>query len=168
MSDNNSYFLNYADAITDYVVRFLDNPTPLKVQKSLYFIWAFYSATYGNIDYSTETDFSYQEKYPKFLFPAEFEAGAYGPVLTGSFINYYAKKPSLYKYSNINDNNTREVISFINDILSQVNEINDFGLVTRACQDNAWRKAYKKGNNHCIMDNNEIKRDYMKYVNEQC
>ena len=27
----------------------LDHPTPLKIQKTMYLLWAFYAATYGDI-----------------------------------------------------------------------------------------------------------------------
>lgn len=89
MSEGKYFFDNVEDLVA-YLEAKLDNPTPLKIQKSLYFLWAFYAATYGSIDYSKKSDFSEIEKYPKRLFPANFEAWQYGPVLN----NVYAEAKS--------------------------------------------------------------------------
>jgi len=73
MSEEHYVFEDVTVLIAHLVHRF-DNPTPLKVQKGLYFLWAFYAATYGNIDYSDDkNEFSLQsERYPKELFQAQF------------------------------------------------------------------------------------------------
>lgn len=170
--DKKEFFFNSIDVLISHVVNFLDNPTPLKVQKSLYFLWAFYAATYGNIDYQEITDFSDQEKYPRSLFEADFEAWSYGPVINSVFAEYrrtngFEGVSDKYVESEISDKNEKEVWSFIDDLLAQINKVNDFGLVERSHQDSAWRNAYKEGQRHCKMDADEIKRDYVNYVNEQ-
>lgn len=170
--DKTDFFFNSIDVLISHVVNFLDNPTPLKVQKSLYFLWAFYAATYGNIDYQEKTDFSDQEKYPRSLFEADFEAWSYGPVINSVFAEYHKTNgfegvSDKYVESEISDKNEKEVWSFIDDLLTQINKVNDFGLVERSHQDSAWRNAYKEGQRHCKMDADEIKRDYVNYVNEQ-
>lgn len=170
--DNENYFFDSIETLISHIVNFLDNPTPLKMQKSLYFLWAFYAATYGNIDYDEETDFSKQEKYPRSLFKADFEAWSYGPVINSVFAEYHQTNgfkdvSDEYVESEISDANKKEVWSFIDDLLAQINKVNDFGLVERSHQDSAWRNAYKEGQKHCKMNNDEIKRDYVNYVNEQ-
>ena len=75
------YFFSNTGELLSYLEAKLDNPTPLKIQKSLYFLWAFYAATYGSIDYSHKSEFSQTDKYPLRLFPASFKAWQYGPVL---------------------------------------------------------------------------------------
>lgn len=166
------YFFENINTLIGHIVKFLDNPTPLKVQKSLYFLWAFYAATYGNIDYSKDTEFSKQEQYPRELFPAEFEAWTYGPVINSVFADYhqtngFAGISDSYDENDISDTNTKEVWSFVNDLLSQINEVNDFGLVERSHQDSAWKNTYKEGEKHCRMSNDEIKEDYINYVRQQ-
>lgn len=49
-----AYFFDKVEDLVSYLEAKLTNPTPLKIQKSLYFLWAFYAATYGSIDYSNE------------------------------------------------------------------------------------------------------------------
>ena len=50
--------------------------------------------------------------------------------------------------------------------ITQINPINDFGLVARSHQDKAWQDAYHAGESHCKMNENDIIRDYQKYVRE--
>lgn len=167
-----NYVFNDIDQLLGHIVHFLDNPTPLKVQKSLYFLWAFYSATYGNINYDENSEFSLegQTRYPSNLFDAQFEAWEYGPVINHVFSEYH-KTNGFEGYSDINksdlDSNKKEVLGFVDDLLSQINDVNDFGLVNRSHQDEAWKKAYHQGEKHCKIDNDEIKRDYIGYVEKQ-
>ena len=163
------FFFDDINCLIGHIVHYLDNPTPLKVQKSLYFLWAFYAATYGNIDYEEETEFSQQDEYPRSLFKANFEARHYGPVLDSVFADYhhsggFKELPDGHIVSDDSDSNTKEVWSFIDDLLFQINEVNDFGLVERSQQDSAWKNAYIEGQYQCKMNNEEIKEDYVKYV----
>lgn len=159
------YFFNDIDELTSYLKYKLDNPTPLKIQKSLYFLWAFYAATYGSIDYSQESDFSEIEEYPERLFPASFEAWQYGPVLNSVYAEdkQDAIIPSSKK-TNCKNKMQKDVWSFIDDMIDQINPINDFGLVARSHQDHAWKKAYKPGQHHCQMNEEDIINDYKEYV----
>lgn len=61
----------------------------------------------------------------------------------------------------------KDVWVFIDDLISQINPVNDFGLVARSHQDKAWRSAYKEGQLHSKMKEEDIIRDYKKYVEEQ-
>lgn len=163
-----TYAFNDITVLIAHLKRKLNNATPLKIQKSLYFLWAFYSATYGNIDYSSETDFDSQPKYPEYLFKANFEAWKYGPVLNEVYHNNKDKKYENLEDSYIPNNETeKEILSFIDDLLSQVNDINDFSLVARSHEDSAWKKAYDPNGCHCQMDNETIKKDYIEYVKNQ-
>ncbi|EMF0072755.1 hypothetical protein PIF88_001636 [Enterococcus hirae] len=57
--------------------------TPLRLQKTLYFIFAFYGATLGQLNSENEGDSKFEgsSDYPKYLFKENFEAWQYGPVL---------------------------------------------------------------------------------------
>jgi len=164
----NQYVFNDVNELIAHLMNKLDNPTPLKIQKSLYFLWAFYTATYGNIDYDvSENEFAQGTRYPKELFKAEFEAWRYGPGLN----KVYAENKS-GQFDDLKDTwvpttaNEKEIYSFIDDLLVQINGVNDFGLVERSHQDHAWKIAFK-GEDHCKMDNKQIKQDYIGYVKQQ-
>ncbi|WP_338126421.1 type II toxin-antitoxin system antitoxin SocA domain-containing protein [Secundilactobacillus kimchicus] len=176
--NNTDYFFKNVKGLIAYIMQNLDNPTPLKIQKSLYFLWAFYAATYGDIDYNEATEFSIQSKYPKELFPAYFEARIYGPVISSVFTQYHRTdgfkeilNSDMARDSDVanevSDSNKKEIWSFIDDLLSQINNVDDFGLVERSHEDNAWKHAYKESEKHCHMDNEEIKKDYVNYVRQQ-
>lgn len=160
-------FNNVLD-LAGYVKQQLDNPTPIKIQKALYFLWAFYAATYGNIDYDSQnpSEFNLQaEPYPKFLFAPDFIAQRYGPVINQVLL---ASKNNQLKTLSLKDLQSKitldklaknEIILFINNLLVQINSVNDFGLVQRTHQDKAWKTAYA-GNQQ--MSPEMIKADYFK------
>lgn len=155
------------DELVFHIYKRLDNPTLLKVQKSLYFLWAYYSGTYGNVDKSEETDLD-QTNYPDNLFKPEFEAWKYGPVDD----KVYAKQKNGFylkdKWKEYQPKNSEEVevVSFINDLLSQINKVNDFGLVNRSHEDESWSKPFKRdhGQHRAHMDPAEIRKEYAKVV----
>ena len=164
-----TFVYNSIDDLVAHIVNFIDDVTPIKVQKSLYFLYAYYGATFGSIDYdNTESEFNIlKTKYPTKLFEAKFEAWKYGPVIN----EVYAKQKQ-HEYDNIAEtiptiSNWNEIRLFIDDLLEQLSVVNDFGLVTRSHQDNAWINAYKPGLAHCDMDNEEIINEYIGYVNAQ-
>ena len=149
VKDSNFVFDNVID-LAGYLEHRLENPTPVKIQKTLYFLWAFYSATYGNIQYDSDekNDFDLQDGvYPPELFEPDFEAWRYGPVIN--------KVYAAYKGNEIKELNTKEIenkmstgktekkeiLLFIINLVNQINEVNDFGLVQRSHKDNAWKDA---------------------------
>ncbi|HFE0901717.1 TPA: hypothetical protein ACF7YZ_001408 [Streptococcus agalactiae] len=51
------------DFLVNFLYKLLDNPTQIKVQKTLYLLFAFYGATYGNLDKDEDNEFS-DQNYP--------------------------------------------------------------------------------------------------------
>ncbi|EAO75295.1 conserved hypothetical protein [Streptococcus agalactiae COH1] len=62
------------DFLVNFLYKLLDNPTQIKVQKTLYLLFAFYGATYGNLDKDEDNEFS-DQNYPKQLFKAILKRG---------------------------------------------------------------------------------------------
>lgn len=77
---NEQYVFPEKNKLVKYLYSKLDNPTQIKVQKTLYLLYAFYGATYGRLASNTEETEFEDQNYPKELFPAKFEAWRYGPV----------------------------------------------------------------------------------------
>lgn len=166
MNDDNFFKDKYK--LVSYLMKHLHNPTPLKIQKAMYFLWAFYAATYGNIDYNNASEFSEIDKYPKELFDADFEAWRYGPVLGDVYSKYKNDDECIHQNVEPRHIGMRgDVWSFIDDLVKQIDNVNDFCLVLRSHQDNAWRNAYQERSLHTSMSNEQIKEDYVNYVNEQ-
>ena len=105
--------------------------SPIKMQKSLYFLFAYWGQYIRNNKEnpdSVEIDFS---KYEEFLFDARIEAWTYGPVVPEVFI---ANKEGLL--------DEIEKKEFVDNLLEQLFEIDDFGLVRISHEDNCWKKYY--------------------------
>lgn len=158
------------DFLVKFLYKLLENPTQIKVQKTLYLLFAYYGATYGNIKKEEDNEFSKQD-YPKNLFEASFEAWRYGPVESEI---YSKEKTEIYSRDNLSDQEIenffnsperKNIKEFIENIVRQTNSIDDFSLVDRTHQDEAWLKVYKEGEKHIKMDNNTIINEYIsRYV----
>ena len=158
--------------LAGYAKNRLDNPTPLKIQKTLYFLWAFYSATYGNINYDStdKSEFDLQDgAYPRELFKPEFEARKYGPIINSIYLAYKNNKikelssEDIQKRISLGEIEKKEVILFVNNLIAQINEVDDFGLVQKAIKDSAWKDAYLADKK---MDPEKIKDDYVNFLSE--
>ncbi|WP_125589894.1 type II toxin-antitoxin system antitoxin SocA domain-containing protein [Companilactobacillus jidongensis] len=168
MIKTKEYFFNDKKELVSYIYNALSNPTPIKLQKTLYFLWAFYAATYGNIDYNVASEFKEEEVYPKYLFDAQFEAWKYGPV--DNDVYSWNKSDSIENFDNSFVPKTvqdKEIKLFMDDIISQVDNVNDFGLVERSHKDQAYKNVYNPNELPTDMDYNQIKKDYISYVEQQ-
>lgn len=115
--------------------------SPIKLQKSLYFLFAYWGQyirkNKENQD-SVEVDYS---NYSEILFNDRIEAWTYGPVIPEVFI---AEKAGLLD-KKIEENYLEEDIikkEFIDNLLEQLFEIDDFGLVRISHEDECWKKNY--------------------------
>lgn len=124
---------------------------PIRLQKTLYFLFAFYGATYGSIgnenneeknELLSEVDSDF---YPKQLFANALEAWQYGPVIRDV---YFGNKNDEYeglsdqtgeKYSKRNE---QDVIFFLDGLVNDMKEMSDFALVDRTHQDKAWKDKF--------------------------
>lgn len=166
-----SYFFKDVKSASNYIYKNLSKPTPIKIQKSLYFVWAFYASMLGNLN-SEQSEMFEVTEYPKELFQAEFEAWQYGPVIEEIWID--SKQGSISGKFDCNEDVLvkdepikKEIFAFINDLLHQIDGVNDFGLVNRSHMDKAWNSKYDNKKAHCKMNNEEIKKEYEDYVENQ-
>ena len=149
--------------LVNYLYSLLDNPTQIKVQKTMYLLFAYYGATYGNLESdSSENDFEGQS-YPKYLFEPQFEAWRYGPVdyeiYQNEKKNVY-EKDSTFPTTSLNEQENKNIQGFIKNIVSQTNNIDDFSLVDRTHQDNSWRLAYKEDSSPTKMNADDVINEY--------
>lgn len=154
--------------------KLLEKPSKLKIQKTLYLLFAFYSATYGNLQNDNEDDNDFSEQsYPENLFSANFEAWKYGPVEIDVYKcleNVSCSKMDLTDDAIDNFFNTIELKNvklFIENIVNQVNCVDDFTLIYRVREDSSWSNVYSPATDasHLSMDNSSIVNEYIeKYV----
>lgn len=112
--------------------------SPIKMQKSLYFLFAYWG---GMVRKSKMYPDAVEERFDNFseyLFDEDFEAWVYGPVV-----------PIVYREENISDfYNERmflgkeKIKEFIDDLLEDLFETSDFTLVDVSHSDNSWKNYF--------------------------
>lgn len=158
-----TFFEDVNDLIA-YLYTKVDSLSPLKLQKGLYFLYAYYSAMYGSKLDNEEAEITYD--LPSELFPAEFEAWNYGPVIRSVYNerkageeNYQEMARNFDPNQFFNSDSKKEVQSFIDDLFAQINRASDFSLVDRSHEDKAWENAFSKGKS-TIIPNEAIVNEY--------
>lgn len=134
--------------------------SPLKLQKSLYFLFAYHGAVYAQD--ADEGTFEGTTGTPKLLFNAEFEAWQYGPVIrevyrtdkTDDYLDPDKIEEAIHRVSE-----EPETKKFIDELFEQIDSVSDFKLVDRSHQDSSWIKAYEHGQS-TVMNNEEIIMEY--------
>lgn len=156
MSKSQYYFEN-VDNLVEHILFQFPEITPVKLQKGLYFLFAFYINTYSVEQQTKVIEAEY--KFPKYLFDAEFEAWTYCPVIHSVFLKFKNKEytPNKYQF----DKHDEEIEIFINDVMKMVLKKSDFALVDRVHEDLTWQKAYQR--QKCsILDIKDIETEYLK------
>lgn len=115
--------------------------SPIKLQKSLYFLFAYWGQFIrSNKENQDSVEISYAD-LNEILFDDRIEAWTYGPVVPNVFI---AEKNDWLDRDIEDDYLKNEIVKkeFIDNLLEQLFEIDDFGLVNISHQDECWRKHY--------------------------
>lgn len=154
---NEFYFDNVDILINHLLYKYKEFP-PLKLQKNLYFLFAFYSGNYQVEEKEGISEVSYS--YPRYLFNADFEAWAYGPVIREVYNknknnSYSAKKIEFDMNSTID----KEISNFIDDVSEMIMNKSDFALVDRSHEDRVWKNAIEQGNS-TPMKKEDIENEY--------
>lgn len=161
------YFFNNVDDLIAYIYTKTDDISPVKLQKGLYFLYAYYSIMYNRPEDDSELERPYN--LPPELFPAEFQAWMFGPVLPEVYDKRKANEeffPNLAKTLDLatlfSGKEGKEVQTFIDDFLFQIFNTSDFALVDRSHMDKCWKDAYAKGKStpieaQAIMDEYKVK-----------
>lgn len=141
------YFEN-AKVLAEHLKYKEPNISPLRLQKTLYFLFAFYGGIFGG-----------REGYPKYLFEEDFEAWGFGSVLRSIYEGNGEGKiqEKEYKAQNYKD---ERVLEMIDQAVLSINELGDFQLVDRNQQDRAWKSAKKENEVYGLMSKDEIIKDY--------
>lgn len=165
-----SYFF---DSITDLITHLKTlNPDigPIRLQKTLYFLYAFYGATYGSLK-NAEGISEINNTYPSRLFSGSFEAWQYGPVMRDV---YFKNKDGDYegledqtkeKYSEPRE---KDIINFIDGLVNDLEDMSDFALVDRTHQDKAWKSKFNENHPYesKTIDNDELVSEYVRKIAE--
>ncbi|GIP60597.1 Panacea domain-containing protein [Paenibacillus woosongensis] len=159
MKPDNEFVFD-VDTIASYLYSKKPNISPLKLQKSLYFLFAYHGAVYAQD--SEVGVFEGVANGPQYLFEARFEAWQYGPVIRDVYNKdkrgFYSD-PDLMEQAIEKVSRQQEIKMFIDDLFEQIDSVSDFKLVDRSHQDVAWKNAHAKGQS-TEMNNEEIILEY--------
>lgn len=155
--------------VAKYLARFhqeyYDSPiSKIKMQKGLYFLYAFFSQfVYRSQNSEIAGDFP--TEISNELFNADFQAWAYGPVDRDIYKEYdkiliAAKKFDVEEFLAKSESDL--VSDFLQTLTTQIFNSTDFGLVELSHQDEAWKKHYDKSDRFSSekIPNNEIIDEY--------
>lgn len=156
------YFFSSLDEVVSFLFNLKENISPIKLQKSLYFLFAYYGATYGSVNKAEieEEKVEVDKTYPKYLFPAKFEAWKYGPVIREVYSKNKAKE---YFGSKPAEDLDVDVIKYLEELFEQMDKVSDFTLVERSHMDKSWKDAFEEGDEFSdeIIDNDKIIEEYL-------
>jgi uncharacterized phage-associated protein len=137
-SVDTTYYFDDVDDLVEHLLYTFPDMTPLKLQKSLYMLFAFYIVA---IRSGHETG----KNIPDRLFKADFEAWSSGPVIRDV---YQKAKNDSYQARAYNFKTKAidlEIRDFIDNLVSQIMRKSDVGLMTRSREDKSWKNAIEKG-----------------------
>lgn len=145
----------------NYLSKFNKIISPVRLQKSLYFCFAYWG---GFIEKGKLQDANKEEinvsQYDKYLFEAEFQAWVYGPVIP----KIYSNKEIDRSYNKDMFADKNDIKEFVDDLLNDINEISDFKLVDISHNDEPWKKHfhYNSEFHNEVIPNDEIINEYVK------
>ena len=149
------YYFENIDNLVEHILFQFPKITPVKLQKGLYFLFAFYINTYS-VEPQIET-IETEYTFPKYLFKADFEAWTYGPVIRDVYLKLKNKEytPRQHFFNESDE----EIKLFIDDVIQLIMEKSDFALVDRVHEDLSWQKAYQNPDSK-IIDIKDIESEY--------
>ncbi len=127
-----------------YKEKFKSDISSIKLQKSLYFLFAYWGGFVKELQTKKGEGLIETEdaNYKQYLFDNRIEAWIYGPVIT----DVYHKFDSVRKYDKEAEKKINElpieVKSFIDDLLDDIFKVSDFKLVDLSHNDNCWKKNF--------------------------
>lgn len=149
--------------ISKYIDEFGTDISPIKLHKSLYFLYAYWGSKIelskiksdDIISEMVEMDFS---DYDEQLFDADFEAWTYGPVDRDIYL--WCKENHIDTSLKYSLNVEKEILDYIDDLLIRIFNSSDFGLVDLCQEDDCWKSAYNPLAKNKI-DSKTIIKEYM-------
>lgn len=165
MKMKKEYFFESMEQAVGFIKERIGNDlTPIRLQKTLYFLWAIYSGTYGVMGNAKEIEDDYE--YPKYLFDAEFEAWQYGPVIYDVYFDFkegnYNNLENTFVAKNKQE---KDIENYLISLIDDLAKFSDFQLVQRSHDDRAWKEVYSPMKYRAKMNKEDIQKEYEEYAN---
>ena len=145
------YISNY------YKEKFQHDITPIKLQKSLYFCFAYWG---GFVQKSKLPNTEITINKSDWLYGQDIEAWVYGPVVPEV---YHEQNLSQFDNSNLFKDN-EDVMEFINGVLDDILKVSDFKLVEVSHMDNCWKNNFDINSefHNTVINKDDIVEEYAK------
>lgn len=162
----NMEYIMDAESLAKYIINFYESLnhkaiSPIKLQKSLYFTFAYWAGFVGK-NTKEKNYVEEQIELSPYLFEDEFQAWTYGPVLPNIYNKY--KDGELKKEEQVPSelDNNELLKETIDSILTDTFEISDFKLVALSHEDKAWQMNYDEDdeNHNRIISREDILSEY--------
>lgn len=158
-----TYVFDSSSPLARHLLALNPNISNVRLQKTLYFMFALYGATYGQTDEIERVD-----AYPTRLFPASYSAWEFGPVeeRLHNLVRKNQLMPRQWAPAKTADN---PIYDFINDVYEMTNRMSDFELIERSLRDQAWKDARESQQGveapRPVLDNKQLINEYAKDLN---
>ena len=163
--DTNMKYITNANTLSSYIIyqysrKYNKNISPIKLQKALYFTFAYWAGFIGkskNDKYVEE-----QIDLSPYLFEEEFEAWTYGPVIPKIYNDYKNNKIEIINEVPDDISSIDILKETIDSILEDTFEISDFKLVALSHEDKVWQNNYNEDeeNHNRIIKREDIYNEY--------
>ncbi len=143
-------YIKYKYSILE--TRVSDKISPLKLQKSLYFCFAYWG---GFVRHGKNAKSELEISDSEYLFDDKIEAWVYGPVVPNV---YYTNRDTEIELNDGKElfKDKRYVQEFLDEILTKLLNTSDFRLVEISHQDKCWERNFRKSE---VLHNNEIPKE---------
>lgn len=136
MSEKNTFYFDNVHTVAAYLCSLKAEISPVKLHKSLYFLFAYFGATYQE-----QQGFEGTNIKTKYLYPATIEAWKFGPVIREVYDKQTYNEEEI-EIAKEEISKHEEVKKFIDEIFKQIDACSDFTLVDRSHIDKSWKNAY--------------------------
>lgn len=161
--------LNKNDLVKYLIKKSNNDLSPIKLQKALYFLFAIYGGMKRFLKNNTKEgeDFSIDSLSDDYLFAADFQAWAYGPVDKEVYTAFkngdIADDLNILEFETKLDSFTK---GFLDDFIPKIFNTGDFSLVDLSHDDECWKKNFNRMD---MYHDNEISSEdiIIEYTNRQ-
>lgn len=133
-----NYYFENIDNLVEHILFQFPEIRPLKLQKGLYFLFAFYINTYYVKPQIETIETGYE--FPKHLFKADFEAWTYGPVVR----RQYSRFKRFASEFILGDFEQNLKLTPLNPIILELFQVNVFTLVELSTRIPFWIENHDK------------------------
>lgn len=155
MTTNQSFFKD-PKTIANHILSRDEEMSHIRIQTLLYFVYAFYGASYGQ-----------EDNYPNYLFNGSFETWRYG-VRLPSIVEAFHNEELVANEWIPQTPQEIDVHIIIEDVLDAYEQFDDFQLVDIMHDEEMWNKYYveteHKDQTNSLIDSDDLIQNYIQFV----